>query len=123
MTDYPPHLLGEQAEQLAQKVLASHGLKLIEKNFRCKVGEIDLILLDQDCIVFTEVRARTSKQVMHPFESIDVYKQQKIVCAAEFFLLKNPRYADYLCRFDAIAIDFSQAKPSLSWIKDAFRPD
>lgn len=121
MANYERHLLGETAEQLAQNAMQAKGLKLVDKNFRCKLGEIDLIFQDKNCLVFTEVRARTCSDKMDPFESIDEYKQQKIINTAEYYLLKNHRFADYLCRFDAIAVDFSKVKPKLHWIIDAFR--
>ena len=123
MAKYQPHNLGEQAEHLAQQVLRSQGLRLVEKNFRCKLGEIDLIFIDEDCLVFTEVRARTSNNVMDQFDSIDEFKQRKIIRTAELFMLKNPQFDNYLCRFDAIAVNFSEPKPSIRWIKDAFTCD
>ncbi len=120
MRQYARHLLGEQAERLACQTLKAQGLRLIEANYRCKLGEIDLIFTDGDCLVFTEVRARTDCTMIDPFESIDEFKQHKLQRTAEYFLLSHPQYADYVCRFDAIAIDYSEAQPSIRWLKDAF---
>lgn len=117
---YARHLLGEKAETLAYRTLRSQGLRLIEKNYRCKLGEIDLIFEDKNTLVFIEVRARSSTKYLDPFDSIDEIKQRKLQRTAEFFLINNPKYADYTCRFDAISIDFSESKPSIKWLKNAF---
>ena len=117
---YARHTRGEAAEKIAENYLSDNGLRLVTKNFHCKAGEIDLIFWDQNCLVFTEVRARTNTHFAYPVETIDYHKQKKIILTAEFFLLRFAQCANHACRFDVIGVDFSTAPPRIEWIKDAF---
>lgn len=113
---------GSVAEDLACNYLQANGLLLVERNFYCRLGEIDLIMRDRDDIVFVEVRSRKhhlADSDLNPIDSIDLYKQKKIVNSATFFLQKK-RWLDKVnCRFDVIGIHNSQ----LEWIKNAFYAD
>lgn len=114
------HKRGQQAETIAKNLLLKNGLSLILQNYFCRMGEIDLILLDHDCLVFVEVRARINAKFVSPLDSIDFYKQRKILLTAEFFLQQNPTYSNTTCRFDVVGVNFSQDPPSIEWIKGAF---
>ncbi len=115
--------LGKGAEKHACEFLQKHGLALLFQNYRCKLGEIDLIMRDQQEVVFVEVRMRNSNEYGDAIDSIDYYKQQKLIKAANFFLLQQ-RWLDKVnCRFDVIGISYAQTKPNLEWIKDAFSVD
>lgn len=118
----PNHLIrGHKAEDLAYRYLRQHGLKLIERNYRCPFGEIDLIMKHEpDCIVFIEVRFRKSTRFGTPAETINHQKQKKLRRAAEHYLLKNDKYADKASRFDIIAIKDSPTLENCEWLQNAF---
>jgi putative endonuclease len=95
----------------------------VARNFRCRLGEIDLIMLRNDTLIFVEVRSRTSSRFASAVESIDGHKQSRLVRTAAIFLRERPEFADYRVRFDVIAIDPAQRSfGKLQWIRDAFRP-
>ena len=93
---------GKNAEKQAEQFLEGFSLKPIARNFYCKFGEIDLIMLDEKEIVFIEVRARKASNYGTAAESISKSKQKKICLSAQFFLLANPNYKNSNCRFDVI---------------------
>ena len=114
--------LGDRAEQAAFQFLVERKLRPVARNFRCRGGEIDLIMLEGDCLVFVEVRARRSLAFADPADTVDHRKQRKLVRTAAMFAARNRHYAALAMRFDVIAIDGSRA-PRIRWIRDAFRPD
>lgn len=107
---------GEFYEAKALDFLTSQGLRLVDRNFNCKVGELDLIMLENDALIFVEVRYRTASSYGSATESITESKKKKIKGAAKFFLLQNPEFQHHSCRIDVIAIDNGK----ISWIKNAF---
>jgi putative endonuclease len=109
--------IGRQAEDFAQHYLEQQGLKLIERNFRCRLGEIDLIMRDGKALVFIEVRFRKNMEFGGPAISISASKQQKLRSAAKFYLIQNPREAKKVLRFDVIGI--LGTDHSVEWIKNA----
>jgi len=117
----PLHLQrGNNAETLAEKYLINRGLLVIESNYRCKLGEIDLLMQDTDTLVFIEVRYRSNPFFGTPSESITPQKIQRIRKTAEYFLLTHKQYTHLFMRFDVIAISAQTGKQELLWIKDAF---
>lgn len=108
---------GAQAEKLAADFLQRNGLRLIDSNFRCRMGEIDLILRDGPTLVFAEVRLRSSAQFGGAAASITAAKQTRISRAAQMYLQQN--HTDAPCRFDAVLLDSLDAK-RIEWIKNAF---
>ena len=111
---------GDIAEQEALQHLKSFGLRLIEQNFYSRGGEIDLIMSDQDCLVFIEVRYRKTNKYGSAAESVNSQKQSRIIHAAQCYLQKHTEtYRNY--RFDVVAISPGHDKNSLVWIKDAFQ--
>ncbi len=113
---------GQQAEEFACQYLQQQKLKLITKNYRCRRGEIDLIMQDQQTLVFVEVRFRKNGRFGSALESIDLKKQAKIIVTAEHYLLQCKQ--DYLAyRFDVIAIMPLHNSDQLetNWIKNAFQ--
>lgn len=107
---------GQAAEQRAIQHLISHGLSLVQKNFLCKCGEIDLIMQDHHTLVFVEVRYREYADFGSAAESVTPAKQRKICNTASYYLQKNKLTNKVDCRFDVVAIDGDK----LSWIKSAF---
>lgn len=108
--------IGRLAEDLALAYLLGRGLVPITRNYRCRLGEIDLIMRDHDSIVFVEVRLRTVGAYASAAESIDLRKQRKIVAAARYFLAGR---AEQPCRFDCVLLVRPQAD-SITWIRSAF---
>lgn len=109
-------VIGDQKEQNALTHLQNNGLRLIEKNYHCPFGEIDLIMSDHDEIVFIEVRSRKNIAYGSAIESIDYFKQQKLLKSATHYLQKK-RLIDLCdCRFDVVGFSNNQ----IDWIKDAF---
>lgn len=106
--------IGARAESLAAEYLARRGLRLVQRNFRCRGGEIDLILRDGPVLVFVEVRARAASSFGGAAESITATKRGRIVLAARHYLALNG--LDVPCRFDAVLVDGGE----LSWIRNAF---
>lgn len=115
--------LGVAAESHALARLASHGLELVTRNFRCRLGEIDLVMRDGDCLVFVEVRHRQAGDPVGAVESIGPAKRRKLTLAAAHFIRRHRRFHDAIVRFDVVAIDGPpDAGDALRWIQDAFRP-
>ncbi len=107
---------GQKFEQKALFYLQQQGLKLKEKNFSWRHGEIDLIMLDNDFIVFVEVRYRKNSQYGLAEETVSKSKQEKIKKTALYYL-QQKKLNDHCCRFDIIA--FNQPD-NIRWIKNAF---
>lgn len=110
---------GLRYETRARDYLQARGLQLLEANFRCRFGEIDLIMEDAGCICFIEVRFRDSLDFGGASASITPAKQRRIVKAALFYLSRNQRLAHRALRFDALLIQ-QQATLEFDWIQNAF---
>lgn len=104
---------GRQGEETALAYLRRHGLVLIEANFRCKLGEIDLILHDGDTLVFVEVRQRAAGAQVSAAASIGPAKIRRIVRAASCYLQRFGRMPP--CRIDVVAIDGNHVE----WLRNA----
>jgi putative endonuclease len=112
---------GAAAEALARGYLERQGLRLLAQNWRCKRGELDLVMLDAGTVVFVEVRYRRHSAWGGAAESVDARKREKLIRAAQHFLQQESRWAKYPCRFDVIAITAdSQIPAQLDWIQNAF---
>ncbi len=108
---------GAAAEQYAADYIAAQGLKLVERNWRCRFGEIDLIARDGKTLVFIEVRSRTNLNFGGAASSIQYRKQEKLIRTAQTYLQSISPLPP--CRFDAICIDGDQ----LVWLKDCIQAD
>lgn len=106
-------IAGQMGEDDALAYLQQQGLALIERNFRCKGGEIDLLMQDQDVLVFVEVRKRADKNHGGAAASVTPTKQKRLIIAAHIFLQRYKQPP--ACRFDVIAIDGAE----MSWLKNA----
>ncbi len=109
---------GAQAEQTAARFLQQQGLRLIQANYRCRYGEIDLILKDGDTLVFTEVRMRSSKGFGGAAASIDARKQAKLIHTAQHYL--SSLSSTPPCRFDAVLMATPDGANGIEWVKNAF---
>lgn len=111
-------LSGNQAESLACTYLQRAGLVLVARNYRCRQGELDLVMDEQGTLVFIEVRYRRSSGFGSPAESVHTSKRLRLIAAARHYLHEHA--SDQPCRFDVIAI--SGDKPyQIDWIRDAFQ--
>ncbi len=108
---------GEQAEQQACDFLISQGLTLIERNFRCYYGEIDLIMKDNKTLVFVEVRYRKNVKFGSALESVTRSKQTKLIAATEIYLNTLQNQELLPMRFDVVGI---LGNGNLEWVKNAF---
>lgn len=111
---------GNFAEEIAENYLAKNNVTLLSKNFHCRFGEIDLIALEQDILIFVEVRYRKNEHVLSAIETIDQRKCNKIVTTSEYYLNKHKKYQSYQCRYDVITLTGEIDKPVVEWIKNAF---
>lgn len=112
---------GFAAEQQARAYLIAQGLHWIESNYRCRWGEIDLIMQEQNYLVFVEVRARRSRNFGGALASVDYVKQQKLTRAATHYLAINKRYDKQPVRFDVLGMEGKELQ--IEWIKNAFEMD
>lgn len=111
---------GTRYEHAAEQFLSSRGLRALQRSFNCRLGEIDLIMLDGDCLVFIEVRYRASIEFGTPLETITLRKRRRIVRAAAVFLQRERRFSERPCRFDAVGITGPDEALAFDWIKAAF---
>jgi putative endonuclease len=120
MSDRPAHLQsGTQAEAIAEKFLVRQGLRILQRNFRVKGGEIDLICSDGGEVVFVEVRLRTNAEFGGAAASVTIHKQRRLILAARHWLQANGECA---CRFDCVLLTGLEA-PQIQWLRSAFSAD
>ncbi len=120
MTQTPKQLKGDFAEDLACDYLCTQGLTLLKRNYRCRLGEIDLIMQHQETRVFVEVRFRSPNHYSDAASSVDRLKQRKCIRAATQYLLDENLYDKIFCRFDVVAVDTVTDDPQIEWIQQAF---
>jgi putative endonuclease len=118
-----PHLQrGAAGEALAAEYLRIRGLTILERNLRCKAGEIDLVCLDGGVLAIVEVRQRASTEFGGALASVTWSKCRKIILATQYFLQRERQWANLPLRFDVLAV---QGRPDgvhqILWVKDAFR--
>lgn len=111
---------GKHAEDQACDYLQQRGMRLLERNYTTRYGEIDLIMQDQDTIVFVEVRFRRHAGQVDPLSSIDQHKQRKLTRTAQAYLQQKKLHALPPSRFDVVAVTGQNAQYQLEWIKNAF---
>lgn len=116
MTDAIRQRIGAAAEELAARHLLGQGLRIIERNFRVRGGEIDLIARDGKTLVFVEVRLRSRGDFGGAAASITLKKQQRLILAARHYL---QAHGEQSCRFDCVLLDALDAK-SVEWLQGAF---
>lgn len=114
----PPKVVGDDAESQACDYLQQQGLTLVERNYRTRRGEIDLIMRHNTTLVFVEVRLRGSDRFGSAAESVTARKQRRIITAAQHYLQQQPNPP--ICRFDVLAIS-GKTDRSIDWIPNAFQ--
>lgn len=111
---------GQQWEKTAELYLSQQGLKLLERNYTSRFGEIDLIMEHHDTVVFVEVRYRKNTLRGSGAETVTVQKQGRLSRTAGWYLAKHPARAEQFCRFDVVSIDSQNKDPYVNWIQNAF---
>ena len=111
--------LGQQGEAAAVKHLRRRGYKILERNYRNRLGEIDIVAKHRDQIVFVEVKARRSLNYGNPKSAITSQKMEKISKVALLYLKHNGQLQT-AARFDVVAVDYSGARPSVELVQNAF---
>jgi putative endonuclease len=115
--------IGADAENLAHRFLQQKGLSPVQRNFQCRLGELDLIMRDGECLVVVEVRFRNSHSFVPAGLTVNQRKQQKLLRTTALFLAWNERFANCPVRFDVVGVDAdARGEMTINWIQDAFRP-
>ncbi|MFQ5839350.1 MAG: YraN family protein [Candidatus Methylomirabilales bacterium] len=116
--------LGAAGEQVARAFLEQAGYKILRENYRSRLGEIDLIAMEGEVLVFVEVKARQSRRFGTPQEAVGGEKQRQILRVASAFLMES-RLGEIPCRFDVVAVTFRKGArgPMVEHIRDAFSAD
>jgi len=109
---------GKDAETRAWHYLQARGLQLLQRNYRSKRGEIDLVMQDTDSLVFVEVRYRRQSQFGSALESVDRRKQARLIACARHYMQAYPQAASQPCRFDVVSINGSPGE--VEWVRNAF---
>jgi len=105
---------GEAGERSAERLLASHGLRIVARNYRTRMGEIDLVAQDGDVLVFVEVRLRADERFGGAAASIGTAKQRRLAAAAGQYLARLGRAPR--CRFDVVTLEHGEPR----WLRGAF---
>ena len=111
---------GAAAEDLALLHLQHKGLKTVARNWRCRGGELDLVMREGETLVIAEVRKRSSNAFGGAAASVDARKRERIIQSAQRFLMEHPQFADVPVRFDVLTLDRAD---KIEWIKAAFDSD
>ena len=112
-------ITGEKGETIAAAYLKKNGYRILETNFRCSLGEIDIIARDKEDLVFVEVKTRKSLDLGYPEQAVGIKKQKKISQLALFYLQKK-NVTNTKARFDVVAVTMSETSNEVKLIKNAF---
>lgn len=113
--------LGSEWEKKAAEYLIQNGCSIIDVNYRCRLGEIDIIMQDGDEICFVEVKYRTGRQYGCSVEAVNRSKQQRIRKSADYYITTKLHTQNILCRFDVLGFDMDKhGNVNITHIKNAF---
>ena len=115
--------VGRRGEDAALEHLAAAGLRLLKRNYRCRGGEIDLVMADGTTLVLVEVRLRSSREFGGAAASVDRRKQRRFALAARHLVLTHPELRSMPARFDVVALERGDRAGAMriEWLRDAFR--
>ncbi|MBI5017411.1 MAG: YraN family protein [Deltaproteobacteria bacterium] len=114
-----PRPLGAAGEEIAARLLASLGYRILDRNFRCPLGELDVVAIKDRTLVFLEVKARTSDDFGGPLEAVDRRKRRKLTRLAQYYA-KLKGLVDAPQRFDVVAVWFEGGRPRAEVYENAF---
>ena len=112
-------MTGQEGEKIAADYLIKRGYKIVEQNFRCSIGEIDLIAWEKETLVFVEVKARSSSQFGGPDSAVTLRKQEKIIRVASAYL-QQKKLLTVLCRFDVVGVIKDGTGIAITLFQNAF---
>ncbi len=112
--------IGNGSEDLACRYIEQQGCSILERNFRCKLGEIDIIARDGSYLCFIEVKFRNDNSFGEPKEAVNYSKQRRISNVSRFYLYSKNVSFDIPIRYDVIAVSVNEGIFSFEWIKNAF---
>jgi putative endonuclease len=116
-----PLARGRLWESRAAEHLERHGLEVLARGYRCRLGELDLVCRDDRQLVIVEVRARSRGALCSAVDSIDVHKRRSIVQATRHLLMRHAAWQAAVIRFDVVAFDgIDTPEPQIQWIRNAF---
>ena len=118
---YARQAFGRHGEDLACEALAQRGYTVVERRYRTRSGELDIIARHGDYLVFVEVKARQSGSFGDPEEAVTLQKQQRMVWMATDYLVRHG-LREVACRFDVVGINTEADPPNITVLEDAFRP-
>jgi putative endonuclease len=112
---------GTRAERAAARFLQQQGYRIVARNYTCSRGELDLVAVDKDCVVFVEVRSTGNEDESRPASSVDAIKQRRLTDLALHFLQKH-RLLNHPARFDVLTVSWpaDQRQPSITHHRNAF---
>jgi putative endonuclease len=113
--------VGKVGEEAAVQYLCQQGYRIVERNYRCRFGEIDPIARDGKTLTFIEVKTRRSQRFGPAAAAVTLEKQRHLIKASQLYLIQK-RKAYELCRFDVVTIELGAQEPRIELIKDAFQP-
>ena len=119
MKDTKKIITGKKGEKIAAAYLKKNGYRIIEINFRCPIGEIDIVAKEKDDLVFVEVKTRKSMELGYPEQAVGIRKQKKMSQLALWYLQKR-KIADTNARFDVVAVTLIPENNEVKLIKNAF---
>lgn len=111
---------GTYRERQAESFLHVRGLKTLTRNFTCRLGEIDLVMLDGPALVFAEVRYRRNCSHGSGAETVTMAKRRRLIRAAQVYLQRHPGQAHRPCRFDVVSMSYMGGVLKCQWIRGAF---
>lgn len=111
---------GPKGEAIAVDYLKRRGFSIIERNFRAKCGEIDIVVRRKGVVYFVEVKSRGAGSLIDPLEALRESQKRRIRRTAEFYLMKNPALGRLPCNFAVIGVDHSEKPPRIECVLDAF---
>ncbi len=114
---------GLAAEQEARRFLENRGLRWLASNYRCRYGELDLIMRDDEHLIVVEIRYRKHAAFMEPVESITRIKRDRIARATLHFMQNSAEYRNHPVRFDVLGVSGPLQRSTMNWIPDAFTID
>ncbi len=119
MKDKTKITTGKEGEKIAANFLKKNGYRIIDKNFRCPLGEIDIVAREKGAIVFVEVKTRKSSKLGYPEQAVGIKKQKKMSQLALWFMQKE-KFIDTSARFDVVAITMLSSGNEIKLFKNAF---
>ncbi len=116
-----PAATGAEAEAVAAALLERGGIRILERNYRCRYGEIDIIGLERQLLIFVEVRYRRRQHRLAAVETVDRHKCRRLLTTGQYYLNRHKKHQTRQYRFDVLTITGELSSPAFEWIKNAFQ--